>query len=393
MTWRDVLAGTALWSCDGGPVLPYLRSLPDASVHCVATSPPYYGLRSYLPAGHPDKAHEIGTEASPAEYVARMVEVFEECRRVLHPSGVLWLNIGDSYANDAKGPGSRKGPGCQGRANVDAVQKPWRGSVLKKKDLIGVPWMLAFALRDAGWWLRAENIWGKPNGMMESVTDRPARAHEQVFLFSKSHRYFYDTFATRQPAKWSASGNKARKFGDDRGRPGNHLGASVPWAGDTALLRSVWTISVARSKEAHFAVMPDALAARCVLAGTSEHGVCSGCGEPWRRLTRKTRMATRPGEQSKAKVAIVGGRGGKVIGNRDPQRHVTRVEHVDWQAGCNCGERAVPAVVLDPFAGTGTTLRVAAGLGRRAIGCDLNLDHAATTHRRLAGEIPNLIGV
>lgn len=398
MTALDVIAGRAGHSCESGPTLPWLRTLPSNSVHAVVTSPPYFGLRAYLDAAHPDKRHELGTEPTPAEYVAGMVEVFEECRRVLHPSGVFWLNIGDSYASkpvECKGvSGSSTLAGIKSEAyrkrleNGCGTKRDTTGIPgVKEKDLIGIPWLLAFALRDAGWWLRAECIWAKPNGMTESITDRPTRAHEQTFLFAKRKRYFFDSFATRTKSKTTASGNAARKYGNDRGRPGDHKAGSVPWQGDTALLRSVWSIPVARSKGDHFAVMPTKLAARCILAGSSERGVCPACGEPLRRLTERTRIPTRPGADTKATGDSAR------EGNRDPQRHVTRVEHVGWEPGCKCdaGE-PIPSIVLDPFAGSGTTLAVAVELNRRAIGIDLNAGHAESARKRIAGVTPTLIG-
>lgn len=409
-TVQEVLNNTAAWACPSGPVLPWLRTLPDGCVHEICTSPPYWGLRSYLPKDHPDKVHELGTEGSPEEYVAKSVEVYAECRRVLHPSGVFFLNIGDSYANDAKGPGSKKGAACQGRPNIESVQKAWRGGGLKKKELVGIPWMLAFALRQDGWWLRGEQIWQKLNGMMESVADRPVRGHEHVFLLTKRPRYFYDSFATRVPAAASTLKDKrlsrepvrdyadaARRHGDGESNAHNRKAAASAVGSDTALLRSVWSIPVARSKEAHFAVMPERLALTCVRAGTSKKGVCPACGEPWRRVLEKVRVPTRPGTESK----LFGGPNsrvnrsrdpghpteleGKRVGNRDPERHVTRVETVGWRPGCEChaGE-PIPAVVLDPFAGSGTTLKVAVANGRRAIGCDLNPEYVEIVRRRMA---------
>lgn len=394
MSALDVIAGRKRWACDSGPTLPWLRTLPDNSVHCVVTSPPYFGLRSYLPAGHPDKAHEIGTEGTPAEFVAALVAVFEECRRVLHPSGTFWLNIGDSYASAAGGnaPGRSKSSSLQGAKRELVPRSVGVPPGFKQKDLMGVPWMLAFALREAGWWLRAANIWAKPNAMTESVTDRPARAHEDVFLFSKRPTYFYDSFATRQRAAASSLARQAQNVAAQRGSSRANGGMKAngtmkACGGDTALLRSVWNISVARSKDAHFAVMPAKLAARCVLAGSSERGVCPACGEPWRRLTSKTRVPTRPGADTKVTGDSLHD------GNRDPQRHVTSVEHVGWEAGCKCdaGE-PVPSVVLEPFLGSGTTVATAVELGRRAIGCDLNPEYANIARRRVAAVTPVLEG-
>jgi hypothetical protein len=261
-TSLDVLAGRATWAADRSDVLPWLRTLPDNSVHCIVTSPPYYGLRSYLPEGHTDKRSELGAEKSPYEYAEKMVAIFAECRRAMRKDGVFWLNIGDSFANDAKGPGSAKSSTLIGATDCQpGIQKTWRGGRLKKKDLIGVPWLLAFALRDDGWHLRMENIWHKPNPMTESVPDRPSKSHEQVFLFSKSPRYFYDREAVKEKDLGLPAGNRNGFVGKQGGasfhaRSGGK--GSPGWApGSGRNLRSVWRFVTARFKGAHFAVMPE----------------------------------------------------------------------------------------------------------------------------------------
>jgi len=221
-----------------GPCLEHLRSLPDAFIDCVVTSPPYWGLRDYGVGG------QFGLEPTLAEYVANLVEVFGELRRVIKPSGTAWLNLGDSYA----GSGIPDG--------------------LKPKDLCGVPWRVALALQDAGWWLRSDIIWHKPNPMPSSVTDRPTAAHEYVFLLTRSASYWYDAAAIAEVATGRASGNKARAYGDTVGRPDGGPGRSVPYdGGDTRNARSVWTIATRPFAEAHFATMPLEIAAKCILAG------------------------------------------------------------------------------------------------------------------------------
>jgi site-specific DNA-methyltransferase (adenine-specific)/site-specific DNA-methyltransferase (cytosine-N4-specific) len=214
-----------------GDCLEVLRALPEASVHACVTSPPYWGLRDYGVAG------QIGAERTVEHYVASLISVFREVRRVLRPSGTLWLNIGDSYTSG-------------GRTWRDADKKnPARGMTyraptpagLKPKDLIGIPWKLAFALQADGWYLRSDIIWSKPNPQPESVKDRPTRAHEYVFLLSKSERYFYDADAVKEPAVDGRS-KRAR--------------------------RSVWTIQSEPLREAHFATFPPKLVEPCVLAST-----------------------------------------------------------------------------------------------------------------------------
>lgn len=214
-------ADFTLLNCD---VLDGLRGLPDESVHAVCTSPPYWGLRSYLPTGHDDKARELGGESTPEEYVARMVEVFREVRRVLRSDGTCWLNIGDSYAGSwgaqSRPDGNDVKSTLEGCSMVSARQieahprgQTHTGSLkntpgLKPKDLVGIPWRLAFALQADGWYLRADIIWSKPNPMPESVTDRPTKAHEYVFLLAKSARYFFDQEAVREPAEWARWGDQ-----------------------------------------------------------------------------------------------------------------------------------------------------------------------------------------
>jgi DNA modification methylase len=236
-------------------------------VQCCVTSPPYWGLRDYGAEG------QIGQESTPEEYVARLVEVFREVRRVLADDGVLWLNLGDSYAATTKGS---SGKGAKQRSNAGTILADRRWSVPegpKPKDLVGIPWMVAFALRADGWYLRSEVIWSKPNPMPESVTDRPTKAHEQVFLLTKSARYFYDADAIREAASMNSHGGAGPNAGAKRaalqdvtattlGQTAHALGI----AGRNA--RSVWTITPEPCALAHFATMPPELARRCILAGS-----------------------------------------------------------------------------------------------------------------------------
>ena len=319
-TPADVLACAAPWACLVGDVRETLRTLPDESVQCVVTSPPYWGLRDYGRAG------QIGMEPTPAEYVETMRALFAEIRRVLRPDGVCFLNLGDSYASDVKGSGGRGKSGLMrdGRDESQRVVTADRSidhqafvarrvkHGLKPKDLVGIPWRVAFALQDDGWWLRSDIIWSKPNPMPESVTDRPTRAHEYVFLLTKSARYFYDAEAVREPYSgipYAGTDNGATPTGD-RNDKGKKCGMSNP-AGRNA--RSVWTITPEPYAGAHFATMPPELARRCILAGS------------------------RKGD-----------------------------------------------VILDPFGGSGTTALVAVGHGRRAILCELNEQYAALQLERLA---------
>jgi len=280
---------------------------------CV-TSPPYYGLRDY---GHEG---QIGLEETPEEYIKAMVEVFRCVWDVLEDNGTLWLNIGDSYCGtgskgdwvDPKNPEGRSG---------QAVSKTQKLAGYKSKDLIGIPWMLAFALRADGWYLRQDIIWHKPNPMPESVNDRCTKSHEYIFLLSKSQRYYYDRESVREEVKETTNGKAGvRRSGDSKTRSREHWG--VPHNPENVIVeydeikgankRSVWSIPTKPYEGAHFAVFPEELIEPCILAG-----------------------------------APIGG------------------------------------IVLDPFMGSGTTAQVAQHLGRKYLGCELNEDYKPLQQKRL----------
>lgn len=268
-----------------GDALSILRTLADESVHCVVTSPPYWGLRDYGVEG------QLGLEKTPEEYVEKLTNVFREVRRVLRKDGTLWLNLGDSYCA-AKGESFV--PGSGGQSNRKSFRRdkasviPKRTGVpgLKPKDLVGIPWRVAFALQRDGWWLRSEIIWHKPNCMPESVKDRPTRNHEQLFLFAKSERYHFGDF--EEPAKYhgpngavkspfgqgfTRSGNKYRKTRPQPGLKDGALAGGIPWEGKpTRRKRSVWTVTTRPFKGAHFATFPEKLIEPCILAGCPEGG-------------------------------------------------------------------------------------------------------------------------
>jgi DNA modification methylase len=237
-------------------VIDGLRSLESESVQCCITSPPYWGLRDYGVEG------QIGLERTPEEYVAHLVEVFREVRRVLRNDGTLWLNLGDSY-NGSGGAGGDYAPG-----GLEAGQPKYPGrriSTLKPKDLVGIPWRVAFALQEDGWYLRSDIIWHKPNAMPESVRSRPTKAHEYVFLLAKSPRYFYDADAVREESHYRAP----KGSGAGRGRYSDDGMGSVPSGGVSANplgrnRRDVWTIPTRPYKGAHFATFPPPLPRRAV---------------------------------------------------------------------------------------------------------------------------------
>jgi DNA modification methylase len=371
-----------------------LATLPADSVQCCVTSPPYYGLRDYGCAG------QIGLEATPDKYLATMVAVFREVRRVLRPDGTCWVNMGDSY-NSYRG---NAGPGASlSSSNQHARQTVPGGAGLwvpnaKPKDLLMMPARLALALQADGWWLRSDIIWHKPNPMPESVTDRPTSAHEHVFLLTKSARYFYDADAVREEAEYGRSGGpgafRSSKYvagaSHDNGADVVSVGAAIPGNGGSRNLRNVWTIATAPYSEAHFATFPPALAERCIRAGTSERGCCSQCGKPWVRVTERgepNKQTTR-GQQPWAAVT----------GQRDSSGGLPHcaITTTGWHPSCTChwhlaqGQESetVPCTVLDPFAGAGTTLLVADRLQRDAIGIELNTAYTEMAMQRCRDDAP-----
>lgn len=396
MTSIDVLERRTDWACDIAPVQEWLSGLPAGRVHMWGSSPPYFGLRSYLPKGHPLKVFEIGTEDTPEEYVEKLVRIFGEAYRATHDTGVFFLNLGDSYAQ----------------------QKPRRRESApnyKAKDLYGVPWMVAFAMREAGWYLRQWMPWVKWNPMAESVEDRPGSACESIFLLSKSSDYYYDHIAVRRPDAGYDMGNRNGYSRDER--VGKESGGQVNFvAGSGRNFRNndLWFDTAAmlfnddgdplglhsgvgNFKGAHFASFPREVIEPLILCGSSDRGVCPTCGRPWERQVETERVATRPGNETKVgrvsddENSPYQGHGGSVVGNRDPQRHCTKFTTTGWEPTCKCGKAAVPAVVGDMFAGTGQTLAVAREHGRVAIGCDIDARNLEFIHKRMTNVTPNLM--
>lgn len=313
-----------------GDALAVLRTLPEASVQCCVTSPPYWRLRDYGVGG------QVGLEETPEQYVEALVAVFAEVLRVLRNDGTLWLNIGDCYASHRGGDpysglNSRWGKFSGGKQNLVRGAFPAVGRRvvgLTRKDLVGIPWRTAFALQAAGWILRQNVIWNKLNPKPENVDDRPARSHEDVFLLTKSEDCFYDEPGVRQPYAVATLKEYGKGY---EGQPTKDYvdgGAEDPSAVKRrvvesmerrggANLKSVWTIATQPFKGAHFAVMPERLADLCIRAGSRTNDM-----------------------------------------------------------------------VLDPFAGAGTTGVVAAKLGRRFVGIELNPEYAAIAQRRIAAAAP-----
>ena len=329
-----------------------LKQLDSESVHCCITSPPYWGLRDY------GMEEQIGLEETPQEFIDRLVEVFREVKRVLREDGTLWVNIGDSYCAGSRSSQRPQSFHADEAHDLPLSRRNKASGDLKDKDLVGIPWMLAFAMRKDGWWLRQDIVWDKPNCMPESVQDRCTKSHEYLFLFSKSKSYFFDYKAIR-----SETSNK----------------------------RSVWRVSPKPYPEAHFAVFPPELIEPCVLAGTSEHGCCEQCGSPFERIIKKPDMSQRPTRSSDSKhekkkhmndnwQGVPKSAGSKYQQWRNKNPDIT----VGWKQTCVCkGAGIIPATILDPFAGSGTTAGVALLRGRRAILCELNEDFARLTPSRI----------
>jgi DNA modification methylase len=263
-------AGDSLNEIIHGNCLEVLKTLPDQFVNCCVTSPPYFGLRDY------GVDEQIGLEPTPEEYVFRLVEVFREVKRVLRDDGTLWLNLGDSYSSGGRKTQCK--PSLRHGENSNTTRLPVMPGI-KPKDLMGIPWMVAFALRSDGWYLRSDIIWSKPNPMPESVSDRPTKAHEYIFLMSKNERYYYDKDAVRE--KYSASSIKRFKSKFNSNTPSANATKNPSVKIDGYISenprgknkQTVWTVTTKPFKGAHFATFPEDLIKPCILAGCPEGGV------------------------------------------------------------------------------------------------------------------------
>ena len=428
-----------------GDALEVLERLPDGVVQVCVTSPPYWGLRDYGVEG------QLGLEATPEEYVERLVEIMREVRRVLRADGTLWLNLGDSYATQG-GAGRQGENGQRATRTFTAEGSSAKGvpSGLKPKDLCGMPWRVAFALQadgaadpremrrveeliaaiessydslgdvpapirrevarlrevyeqanEGGWWLRSDIIWAKPNPMPESVTDRPTGSHEYLFLLTKSARYFYDADAIREGLTESSRSRLAQDVENQAGTERAHGGAKTsgplkavgdPVAGRNK--RSVWQIATKSFLGAHFATFPPALVEPCVLAGSSPQA-CSECGAPWERVVKKgepdEEWKARCGADSSGEYHGVAVKDYESAGAENAAEVKARIlegmrERVTtgWRATCSCeNDGSGRCVVLDPFAGSGTTGEVAMGHGRDYLLIELNRDYEPLIQKRL----------
>jgi DNA modification methylase len=369
------------WEIRQGDVIERLKEMTGESVHCVVTSPPYFSQRDYGIEG------QIGLERTVDEYVAKMVAVFAEIRRVLRNDGTCWLVIGDTYV----GSWQNYGGGARGAGNQRPITKGsiaqnpvwnglenWRPPAsypqpgLKPKDLMMVPARVALALQASGWWLRSEITWVKPAPMPESVLDRPTSATEKIFLLTKDRRYFYDIDAERvayaessvqfqQQTLWQqddvvietkekreitrGQGYGAARAGPD-GYPDRDGGFDRPDGGRN--LWNWWLIGPEPLSLPHYAAFPSELPRRCISLGTSAKGVCPICGAPWKR------------------------------------------QGTNWKSACTHDGEPEPALVLDPFSGAGTTGLAALRLGRNYLGIELNPEYVEMSRRRIRDDAPLL---
>jgi len=363
--------------------LTYLKTLPDESINMCVTSPPYWQQRDYGTAG------QIGMEESLGEYLKRLVGVFREVRRVLRSDGTCWINMGDKYAGSGMSGGGKNT--IAGGSNL--LESNYASLGLADKQLIGLPWRLAFALQADGWWLRSDVIWHKPSVMPESVRDRPTRDHEYVFLTTKAARYWYDTVAIREPIAAETIARERRGRGSDhkntRGAPGQ---AAHTMQGARRVdphrtvsnyrnKRTVWSVAATGTKQAHFATYPPTLIEPMILAGCPE-AVCVTCGSPHVRITERH---FHPPINASAERNVRGTDGQKrqAGGWNDTPRGRVDAETVGWKAGCECNAGTARGIVLDPFMGSGTTALVAFSLHRDYVGAEINENFAAMAVRRL----------
>ncbi len=386
------------WQILQGDCVHMLKTLPGEMVHCCLTSPPYYALRDYGVDG------QLGLERTPEELVAKLVGVFREVRRVLRSDGTLWVVAGDSYANTGKSGGGGQGERWKlsgGRTTDCAGTFQYAPPGYKPKDLIGFPWLLAVALRQDGWYLRSEIIWHKPNAMPESVTDRPTKAHESIFLLSKCERYYYDHEAVMESAVSDHPSGNGFKRPERLSYAGR--GSDQPWdrIGGKRNRRSVWTIPTKPFLlGAHFATFPEKLVVLCLCAGTSLMGCCGRCGAPRERVVEPGA----PDEQGQR--AGGANQQGTDQGMAQDDYHASGVQQasvvkariltglrphatVTWRATCFCPEHeVVPCTVLDPFMGSGTTGLVALRLQQNCIGIELNPAYVQLARKRLREALP-----
>jgi len=425
---EDVLNGTKDWEVMEGSALETLKSLPERSVQCCVTSPPYFGLRAYGTAPriwdgdiyceHDWKAvsprrirtlddvvniesaqvanvgancellptrgcykcgaweGELGQEPTPEMFIYHLVNVFDQVKRVLRDDGTCWINIADTYWKE------------------DKIKHPY----LKTKDLCMIPHRLAIELQKRGWYVRQEIVWHKPNPMPESVIDRCTNTHEYILLCSKRKNYYFDNIAISELAECSAdkrAGKGRIHYGGKRNGEVGTGQSSFVSISEMRNKRSVWFMTTSTYKGAHFATFPEELPKLCILAGTSEKGCCSECGTPWKRIIDHPgnpegilgykgvpNAKTKAGGFDPSEIATTDGQRLKK-GHNPTQFYKGKI--IGWGASCKCDGKVVPCITLDIFNGSGTTGVVAVRNGRRYIGCEMKPEYIQLTHERMNG--------
>jgi DNA modification methylase len=351
---------------------------------------------------------ELGQEPSPTLFIEHLTQCFAEVWRILRPDGTLWVNIGDSHYNYR--PGQHDDARAQGYNRLKSgnardipsftAKRGYKIEGLKEKDLIGIPWMLAFALRDWGWYWRSECHWFKPNPLSESVTDRPTKNHEPILMFTKSERCFYDKWAITEPPTGNTHPRLARsKRYQTRKNNGNAKGFAAEGRNNNSFMnatvgdicpggrnkRSFWIMNVQGYPEDHYAAFTEELPKTAILAGSSEIGCCRECGAPWSRMVLKPAKAINDKDELEERWRRAAAERGIDIDNATTGDSIT----LGWQRNCSCyAGRPVAATVLDPFSGRGTTGTVAVRYGRNFVGADLKPEYVKMIRKNLAGESP-----
>ncbi|HDY89528.1 MAG TPA: site-specific DNA-methyltransferase [bacterium] len=352
-----------------------MKRMDDNFIDCVITSPPYWGLRDYGVDG------QLGLEKTPEEYVQKMVQIFQEVRRVLKKEGTLWLNLGDSYGSGFSISDNKYKAMTGGEPDIKLTTN------LKPKDMVGIPWRVAFALQADGWWLRSDIIWNKPNPMPESVTDRPTKAHEYIFLMSKSANYYYDANAIREDGP-----TYTRKAGGYENHKDQMIDGYSPFKGKGGFAdcdittvgrnkRTVWTIPTQPYPKAHFATYPEKLIEPCVLAGCPKE-VCSKCGKAVERIVESYIEGIPRNE--KGLYAKMNGKDGTCHYLSKTNIHGTKTNKtIGFKPSCNCNAEFVPGVAYDPFGGAMTTALVALRAERNFICSEISPEYCEIGEKRI----------
>ncbi len=452
-----------------------MGELSDGSVQCVVTSPPFWGLRKYsgnqelIWGGDRDCQHDFsietlprrnrgtldivdpnskqatnfssaydatpmkacslcsawkgayGLESTPEMYIEHTIEILREIRRVLRKDGVVFWDIGDSYASNGIYIGKYKETHpehidfhTKHSGRYPQKQKGYRGGSIKAKDLCLIPFKVAIAAQEDGWWVRSVIIWSKSNPMPESVTDRPTESHEYILMLTKNKNYYWDADAVRSPLAYGAYSSRASAFNNPNVRKDN---SGTQTAGITTTqqdafyakvrsgeitgrnIRTVWEFPTQPYPEAHFAVFPEKLPEICIKAATPEVGCCSKCGAPWERVIKVNRPDDYDPSVVDDRYAVEARKASGTDGTNRPLSKMFKDslgssrETTGWQPTCKCNADKVPSLVLDPFAGSGTTLAVAKREGRRAVGYELSGEYCKLAKNRVMSITPPMIGL